>query len=86
MRAIVLTNSWLSGLQKGLQAGHALVEMSLDAKYHNLYRDWASGHKTLIVLEGGSHLNLSNYRCPKSTKKTSTSLTSTRTWNLSTVQ
>ena len=59
MRAIVLTNSWLSGVQKGLQAGHALVEMSLTENF--LYQEWAAWHKTLIVVEGGSHRDLEDF-------------------------
>ncbi len=70
MRAIVLTNSWLSGLQKGLQAGHALVEMSLESKnwgdfdnsrMNPLYKEWATEYKTLILLEGGSHQALVDF-------------------------
>lgn len=66
MKAIVLTNSWLSGVQKGLQAGHALVEMSLYSEKDpslpkSLYEEWARFHKTLIVLEGGSHRNLEDF-------------------------
>jgi hypothetical protein len=64
MRAISLTNSWLSGVQKGLQTGHALVELGLLVrKYESelpqkFFTDWAENHKTLIVLEGGSHKDL----------------------------
>lgn len=56
MRAYVLVHSALSGIQKGIQAGHALVEMGL--KGHPLYREWAEKHKTVIVLEGGFQADL----------------------------
>lgn len=64
MRAISLTNSWLSGIQKGLQTGHSLVELSQLVKNYNsdhpqnLFDTWANDHKTLIVLDGGSHQDL----------------------------
>jgi|GEM_PF-5530143 len=62
MRAYVLVNSALSGIQKGLQAGHALVEMAMDARTKNarsaVFNEWAVSHKTMIVLEGGYHAGL----------------------------
>lgn len=67
MRAISLTNRWLSGIQKGLQTGHALVELSMLAREYegkaaaNLYETWATDHKTLIVLDGGSHQDLMDF-------------------------
>jgi len=56
MRAYVLVHSALSGIQKGIQGGHALVEMGL--KSHPLYKEWAEGHKTVIFLEGGFQADL----------------------------
>ena len=56
MRAYVLVHSALSGVQKGIQAAHCLVEMG--RKNHAVFEEWARKHKTLIVLEGGFHADL----------------------------
>jgi len=56
MRAYVLVHSALSGIQKGIQGGHALVEMGL--KEHPLFKEWAKKHKTVIFLEGGFQTDL----------------------------
>jgi len=62
MRAYFFVNSWLSGIQKGLQTAHCVAEMADDAETPNartnLYREWAKVHKTIIVLEGGPHAGL----------------------------
>lgn len=47
----------LSGIQKGIQAGHAAVEYSRMAIDHPAYVDYfefADKHKTFILLDGGS--------------------------------
>lgn len=43
----------LSGIQKGIQAGHAAIEYYL--KYGNItkYQEFAEHHKTFILLDGG---------------------------------
>jgi len=43
----------LSGIQKGIQAGHAAIEYYL--KYGNItkYQEFAKHHKTFILLDGG---------------------------------
>lgn len=73
MRAYFFVNSALSGIQKGLQVAHCVAEMSLkkfraDQKAKDVsavefyegaqYLDWASSHKTIIVLEGGFHADI----------------------------
>ena len=64
MRAYFFVNSALSGIQKGLQMGHCVAEMSQAHTNHDVYEDhpdyleWASEHKTVVLLEGGFHANL----------------------------
>lgn len=76
MRAYFFANSWLSGIQKGLQAAHVVAEMANSASTvaswpreaqdtepertaaSDDYFDWATSHKTILVLEGGSHDDL----------------------------
>jgi hypothetical protein len=43
----------LSGIQKGIQVGHAAVEYQLDYGNKKLYKEFAKNHKTFIVLDGG---------------------------------
>jgi hypothetical protein len=47
----------LSGIQKGIQAGHAAVEYSLRCrsgeKQFSDYNEFAQHHKTFILLDGG---------------------------------
>ena len=43
----------LSGIQKGIQAGHAPVEYGLKYGKTKAYKDFAKYHKTFIVLDGG---------------------------------
>jgi hypothetical protein len=46
----------LSGIQKGIQFGHAAVEYSRLAAEHEAYVDYfefADNHKTFILLDGG---------------------------------
>lgn len=66
MRAYFFVNSWLSDLQKGLQVAHCVAEMSRFsptqqlAEYAGDYIEWAENHKTIIILNGGSHGDLVN--------------------------
>ena len=51
----------LSGIQKGIQAGHAVVEYSrLADKYRDYYAyfDFADNHKTFILLDGGGSVDM----------------------------
>lgn len=49
-----LTNYQMTGIQKGIQFGHAVVEYSL--LYHNQpdYAQWSTNDKTFIILDGGT--------------------------------
>lgn len=47
---------YLSSLQKGLQTAHVVSE--LHSKYgtnSEIYNQWASNHKTIIILDGTNH-------------------------------
>ena len=53
----------LSGIQKGIQAGHAAVEYSrLADRYedHSAYFEFADNHKNFILLDGGSSVDMQN--------------------------
>ena len=57
MRAYFFTNTWLSGLQKGLQVAHCVAEMSQKAPGKpgdEEFIDWVDNHKTIIILDGGA--------------------------------
>lgn len=43
----------LSGIQKGIQAGHAAVEYGLKYGSRKVYKNFAKYHKTFILLDGG---------------------------------
>lgn len=73
MRLYSFTNTWLSGIQKGLQTAHVVNEMNRhytgnserlnvtsDHALHN-YFEWSHSGKTIIILNGGSHDTLENY-------------------------
>lgn len=48
----------LSGIQKGIQAGHSVVEylnvLSMGTSELDEYLDWARNYKTFILLDGGT--------------------------------
>lgn len=58
-RLYFFTNFYISSIQKGIQAGHCAVEL-MNGQYrdHPVTRDWATNHKTFIVLNGGAQLEL----------------------------
>lgn len=66
MRCYHLCNMYLEGLQAGLQSAHTQHELAM--KYRNpsnacdagtsQYVEWATHHKTLILLNGGHSENL----------------------------
>ena len=63
MRFYAFCNYYLSSLQQGLQAAHVLTEMSMKARlkggqYWRHYDNWASDHKTIILLNGGNDKDL----------------------------
>ncbi len=66
MRAYFLCNSWLSGIQKGIQGAHALTELVMGLNnetpdFSKTFYKWAKDHKTMIFLEGGSQENLMDW-------------------------
>lgn len=63
MRAYFLCNSWLSGIQKGIQGAHALTELVMDLSketpdFSKTFYKWAKDSKTMIFLNGGSQKDL----------------------------
>ena len=50
----------LSGIQKGIQAGHAAVEYGLKYGDTKLYKEFAKHHKTFILLDGGGSVDMLN--------------------------
>lgn len=61
LRAYAFTNFYLSSIQHGIQAFHALHEMFVEYKPTKKYDpasemlyDWATYHKTMITLNGGN--------------------------------
>jgi len=62
MRAYSFTNFYLSSIQQGIQPAHAIVEMFVKYKNHvqeskHLF-DWATNHKTMICLNGGTSADI----------------------------
>lgn len=59
-RLYVFANSYLSGLQKGLQTAHLVNEFSRQEfwKDNEVYRHWKWNDNTIIILEGGSHKSI----------------------------
>lgn len=65
-RCYVLTHSFLSPIQRGIQAAHACVELvtnsgSLEDPLLTLVSNWAMHDKTLIVLDGGNSKALEDF-------------------------
>jgi hypothetical protein len=66
MKAYFFTHSYLSSIQKGIQAAHCLAEMALGCVSYTGYtehpnkkllggfKEWAEDHKTIIILNGGN--------------------------------
>lgn len=59
LRMYGLTNYQLTGIQKGIQFLHGVVEYEqmsnrIGGKLLNDYNNWASKHKTVILLNGGT--------------------------------
>lgn len=57
MRLYSITNMYLSSIQNGIQTAHAIHEMFLKYSEESEQREqlieWATDHKTIIVLNGG---------------------------------
>jgi hypothetical protein len=54
LRCYTFTIFQLSPIQQGIQAGHAAVELVDKYRLHNDVLQWASTHKTLVCLNGGT--------------------------------
>jgi hypothetical protein len=62
LRMYGLTNYQLTGIQKGIQFLHGVVEYSqmvnrVGGEVLDIYNDWANNHKTVILLNGGTTNN-----------------------------
>lgn len=53
-----LSERHLSGIQKAIQAAHAIVEYSLAYGDSPEYKKWAGEDKTIIVLDGGIYTDM----------------------------
>lgn len=58
MRAYVFVNRYCKGIQAGIQAAHAIVELVNEHGDVDPFTMWADHHKTIVVLDGGDHENL----------------------------
>lgn len=70
LRLYSFVNFYLSPMQKGIQTGHAAVDLMLKyslgklstsqefSRQQKMVYDWAKDHKTFIVLEGGNSKSL----------------------------
>ena len=59
MYHVVMYN--LSGIQKGIQAGHAALEYAQQHGDTELYKEFIKDHKTWIVLDGGGSKQMEEY-------------------------
>lgn len=55
-----LVNYQLTGIQKGIQFGHAVVEYALKYGHTEEYKSWATNDKTFVILDGGTTNNNPN--------------------------
>lgn len=61
LRFYCFVNYYLSPIQQGIQAGHCavdLVKADLGPRLNEVVEQWATDHKTFIVLNGGNHQSL----------------------------
>jgi hypothetical protein len=49
-----LVNYQLSGIQKGIQFGHGVVDYGMKYIESHEYQRWAKNDKTFIILNGGT--------------------------------
>ena len=59
MYHVVMYN--LSGIQKGIQAGHAALEYADLHAGTEMYREFIKDHKTWIILDGGGSKEMEEY-------------------------
>lgn len=60
-RLYIVANTYLSGLQKGLQTAHAVGDLSVKYENNKIYKAWASQYKTIIILDGGNSAQIKKY-------------------------
>ena len=60
MKAYTFINSYICGIQVGIQAGHANVELAKDADCNDEVRRWADDHKTFVWLDGGDSFSMNH--------------------------
>lgn len=67
MRGYFLTNMYLSSIQCGIQSAHCIHDMFIAYRQvptdpaNQLLLTWATDHKTMIVLNGGTTENLEEF-------------------------
>ena len=54
MRAYFFTNMYLSSIQNGIQSAHCLQEINNEYPDNEVLKEWATKHKTMYVLNGGT--------------------------------
>lgn len=62
-RAYFFTNMYISSIQCGIQSGHVIGELGVKywddkTKVGDIFRDWVTNDKTMIVLNGGYSITL----------------------------
>jgi peptidyl-tRNA hydrolase len=64
LRAYVITRRDLSSIQRGVQAAHALAELSFRAgsRRDPDFRSWVDDHKTLIILSVKNEREIESFR------------------------
>jgi hypothetical protein len=64
-RLYAFVNSYLSGIQKGLQTVHLVAEMSKFKKKKDIeiFKAWVEYGKTIIILDGGNQSALNDMLC-----------------------
>lgn len=51
----LVAGNYLSSGQRGLQTGHTISELFALGQPHPLFQEWASSHRTIIILNAGNH-------------------------------
>lgn len=58
----VVNSNWIKPLQCGLQTAHAVgnisVKYSRGSDQYPIYEEWATNHKTIIILNGGNNAGI----------------------------
>lgn len=62
MRAYFFGNMYLSSIQQGIQSAHVVHQMFVSDPENEMLWEWATNHKTMVLLNGGFGENLHNFR------------------------